>query len=316
MKHHQHLFCSIAGAVAFFVIFAGLSIAQAPFTPEGQSLEPPPRDHAPGQDNGDITGGTGIEGRHFAGQDCGICHSPGKPAGNHVFSVSGTVYEDKLGMTPLAGAEVILKDSQGNVISLTSNDAGNFFSYTPVAHDPAAGEDPDTPRNWRYKAWVVQGDVVRPMMTLAYVGAMADYVPRMSCNMHHGLMGSRGTLSAGAFSTLSDFPEENISYRRHVAPVLKNRCKACHMPAAASPVTRYADTVYNYSGGLDLSDYEKDPDSAKGIVQTVDPGNPDASLLLAKPSGAEPHAGGVFWEETDPEYQAIRQWVAGGAEDN
>jgi hypothetical protein len=298
------------------IIFASISIGNTPFTPDGLKWEPSPTDHTMGKDNGEIYGSSGIGGEHFIGEDCGICHSPGKKAGNYVFTVSGTIFRDKLGIEPLAGAEVILKDVEGNVISMTSNAAGNFYTYSPIAYDPAVGSDPDSPRNWRYKAWVKYGSSVRPMVTLAYVGAMANYIPRMSCNMHHGRVGTRGAVSVGNFDTIESFPEENISFRRHVMPILKNRCKACHMPESARPYATYGAERFNYSGGLDLSSYADDAGSEKGILDTVDLKDPIESRLLVKPLTGSTHAGGSFWNSGDPEYKAIKQWVIEGASHN
>ena len=305
------------GTTIFAVlIFVGISIGNTPFTPDGQKWEPPPAGHIIGKDNGEIIGSLGMVGEHFQGEDCGICHAPGKKAKDYVFTVSGTIFKDKLGIEPLTGAEVILRDVEDNVISMTTNEAGNFFTYAPIAHDPAVGDDPDTPRNWRYKAWVKYGNSERPMVTLAYVGATANYIPRMSCNMHHGRLGTRGAVSTGKFDTLASFPVESISFRRHVMPILKNRCKACHMPESASPYTTYGTERFNYSGGLDLSSYTKDVGSENGILDTVDLNEPTESSLLIKPLTGSTHAGGGFWDLGDAEYNAIRQWIIEGAVNN
>jgi hypothetical protein len=313
MKSFQIAICTTIFAV---LIIGGVSIGDTPFTPDGQKWEPAPEGHIIGKDNGEISGSLGMIGEHFQGEDCGICHSPGKKAGNYVFTVSGTIFKDKLGIDVLPGAEVILKDVEDNVISMTTNEAGNFFTYAPVAYDPAVGSDPDTPRNWRYKAWVKYGNSERPMVTLAYVGATANFIPRMSCNMHHGRLGTRGAASAGEFDTLESFPAESISFKRHVMPILKNRCKACHMPESARPYTTYGTEIYNYSGGLDLSSYTKEADSEKGILDTVDLSEPVESTLLVKPLTGSTHAGGGFWNLGDPEYEAINQWIVEGASNN
>ena len=313
MKSFQIAICTVIFAV---FIFVGISIGTAPFTPDGQKWEPAPAGHTPGKDNGEIYGGSEMIGEHFLGEDCGICHSPGKKAGNYVFTVSGTIFKDKLGIEPLVGAEVILRDVEDNVISMTTNQAGNFFTYAPIAYDPAVGNDPDTPRNWRYKSWVKYGNSERPMVTLAYVGAMAHYIPRMSCNMHHGRLGTRGAVSTGKFDTLASFPVESISFRRHVMPILKNRCKACHMPESANPYTTYGTERFNYSGGLDLSSYTKDAGSEMGILDTVDLNEPIESPLLVIPLTGSTHSGGSFWDLDDDEYNAIRQWIFEGAVNN
>lgn len=40
---------------------------------------------------------------------------------------------------------------------------------------------------------------------------------------------------------------------------------------------------------------------------------PDRSLMLMKPSGAVPHAGGVLWQPGDPNYEITKLWIAEGA---
>jgi len=291
--------------------------AENPFTPDGQKWEPVPTGHIPGKDNGELSENAGDNPLHFQGADCGICHTPGRVAEDFVFTESGTIYQDKAGRFPLANAEVILKDSAGNVISMTTNEAGNFFTYAPIAPDPSLGGSPDTPRNWRYKAWIKHNGIVRKMATLAYVGATPAFIPRMSCNMHHnGRLGTRGALTSGRFATLAAYPSNNVSFMQHVLPILKNRCKACHTPESTSPYTTYGDEIFNYGGGLDLSAYEKEPGTEMGITDVVNTSHPEGSLLINKPLTGSQHAGGNFWDVSDEEYQVIKQWIAEGAQQN
>ncbi|VAX14664.1 hypothetical protein MNBD_GAMMA24-1327, partial [hydrothermal vent metagenome] len=177
------------------------------FTPVGMLFAPVPSGHTPGKDNATQSGASQGNGLHMAGNDCGICHKPEGKAGNFVFSMAGTVYKDKAGTIPLSGAEIILQDVAGNVISMTSNAVGNFFTYAPIASDPVWGSDPEKPKTWRYKAWVKYGEVVRNMVTLAGVGGSSATTARMSCNMHHGWGGSRGSLTTGSFQVLASYPE-------------------------------------------------------------------------------------------------------------
>ena len=296
----------ITGSVAFI-------LAAEVFTPEGQKWEDIPSGHVVGKDNGTIDGSSGFEGLHFQGADCGICHTPGGPAEAYVFTVAGTIYKDKAGRESLEGAEVVLRDVEGNILSMTTNSAGNFFTYSSIAYDPALGDD--IPRNQRYKAWVKYGDSVRTMVTLAYVGATPAFIPRMSCNMHHnGRLGARGALTAGNFDTLPDYPEYDISYNGHVLPILKNRCKACHVPSETDPTTAYGDTVFDYSGGLDLSGYKTS--EGIGLTDVVNVINPELSLILAKPASGSLHGGGNFWNLGDKEYDLIKLWIAEGAFNN
>lgn len=309
-------------ALLAMMIVSGVAMAYV-FTPNGMIWETLPSGHDVGKDNGTITGDSGVNGLHMKGADCGICHTPGGPAENFVFTASGTMYKGKDGSEPLVGAEVILQDVEGNVISMTTNEAGNFFTYAPIAPDPAsvssATYDPGDPLTWRYKAWLNHGGSTRKMVTLAYVGRASAGIPRMSCNMHHsGRLSSRGALNTGKVPTLVHNPSYNVSFSQHVLPILKNRCKACHVPASANPVTRYGSppVSFNYSGELDLSAYEGDPSSLMWVTDVVNVINPDLSFLLSKPSAGSSHAGGSFWEPGDPEYETVRAWIAEGALDN
>ncbi len=100
------------------------------FNAEGMKYLAAPTSHVPGKDNG-----AGI-GLHNAGEDCGMCHTPNGKAGNYAFTIGGTIYEDRAARRTLKGAEVILQDISGKVISMTTNEAGNFWTYTPIAGNP------------------------------------------------------------------------------------------------------------------------------------------------------------------------------------
>ena len=145
------------------------------FTSAGRAFQPVPTGHIPGKDNG-----VGI-GTHGVGEDCGICHretnstTPGK-ASKYLFTMAGTLYEDKGSTRPLKGGEVILQDINGKVISMTSNEVGNFWTYEPIGSNPqgvngysstppgyiplyttdAPAPATDT-RAWQYKTWVKNG---------------------------------------------------------------------------------------------------------------------------------------------------------------
>ena len=143
------------------------------FSADGRKWQPAPTGHTPGKDNGN-----GI-GTHNTGEDCGICHTPNGKAPNSVFTMSGTLYVDRAGRKPLKGGEVILQDINGKVISMTSNEVGNFWTYEPIGGNPltevghgagykmystdAQGNvvtyaDTTYPQTWQYKTWVKNGD--------------------------------------------------------------------------------------------------------------------------------------------------------------
>jgi hypothetical protein len=54
----------------------------------------------------------------------------------------------------------------------------------------------------------------------------------------------------------------------------------------------------------------------QGILDVVDPAQPDNSLMLRKTLSSTLHAGGAFWDKNYPDYQALRQWIAEGAKNN
>jgi len=300
--------------------------ADLDFSVEGMQWADAPNGHVAGKDNGEDSGESAGNEFHFTGRDCGICHRPGGKAKEHVFTMAGTLYKDRAGREPLKGGEIILQDVEGNVISMTTNDAGNFFTTSEIASDPQAWDDTLTdeenklnPRTWRYKAWVKNGDLITAMMTIPGVGnAPGSTTERMSCGMHHAPFNSRGALLASGFPTLPDYPEAGISFSRHVMPVLKNRCKSCHTPEEAKPWTEYPKgSKYAYGGGLDLSGFEKDVNSIRGVMDIVNTANPEASLMLVSPLNGSQHGGGASWLNRDDEdYKVILQWIKEGAINN
>jgi hypothetical protein len=311
------------------------------FSAEGRKLQPPPEGHLPGKDNGPGSG------THNSGEDCGICHRPGGKASNHVFTMSGTLYEDRAARKTLEGGEVILEDINGNVISMTSNGAGNFWTYAPIGSNPRAvanhgvtdilysydkdgnliPANPSDSRTWQYKAWVRSGERFMRMVTIAPVGGATDPQSRMSCNMHHAGLGSRGGLWASPKSTLPSYPTTGLSFSKHVLPIFKNKCVPCHIPGntITRPVTESdisaAATTVDYSKGLDLTSYAgytADSITKKGVVDlsSAYQAGPDSSRLLSMPASPNAHPGGHVWTLNDLDYKAVRQWIAEGAQSN
>lgn len=326
MYFNKYLSTLIAG----FLMSAPL-LAETEFTPEGMQWAVAPTGHEAGKDNGVLSdearaGNTAGNEFHMTGEDCGICHSPLGKAKDSVFTMAGTLYKDRAGREPLQGAEIILQDVEGKVISMTTNEAGNFFTYESIASDPQAWDETKTeeenkanPQTWRYKAWVKNGDLITAMMTLAPVGGSSgSTTARMSCGMHHAPFNSRGALLASGSPTLKTYPEKEVSFKKHVQPILLNRCRSCHMPESARPWVEYPKgTKYAYGGGLDLTAYEKDENSERGIQDIVNTANPEVSDLLVAPMFGSKHGGGASWKNTDDaDYKAIRQWIAEGAKNN
>ncbi len=343
------LLLSAPGFVYTSMAGGGVVYDESNFSAAGRLLQPVPAGHTPGKDNGPGTG-------HNAGEDCGMCHTPGGKAGNFVFTIGGTVYEDRTARKTLKGAEIILQDVKGNVISMTSNKAGNFWTFAPIASNPCTisshGSTTDylyilnngvcmptvsssDPRTWEYKAWVKYGGQVRHMATIAPIGGSSAASARMGCNMHHAGMGSRGGLWGKKKDTLASYPASNLSFKKHILPIFVNKCAPCHIPG--STVTRLATrsdvdssptTTVDFSNGHDYTSYggstvytaATGTITKAGIIDVVTPGNPASSPVLfhtqLQSSGTVTHGGGGFWTPADGDYKAVRQWIIEGALDN
>lgn len=99
------------------------------------------------------------------------------------------------------------------------------------------------------------------------------------------------------------------NFRNHVLPVLsKASCNsgACHGALAGK-------------GGFRLSLRGYDPETdhhtitAQARGRRIELADPGRSLLLAKPSGAIPHKGGLRFNVGSHEYRVLSEWIASGA---
>ena len=357
MKNFVIVFLFLA---AFSVTALAAVYDQSSFSSLGMLYQSALIGHTEGKDNAP---GHGI---HHPGEDCGKCHRVGGRAESHLFTMSGTLYKDRSGEAPLKGGEIILADREGNIISMTSNASGNFWTYAPVASDPYTvgtthghepfiplyvldeegnliqPADPEDPRTWKYKTWATKGNSSRPMVSIASVGGGTATTTRMSCNMHHGgVSQQRGALWVGRGPTLESYPGSELSYRKHIYPILRSNCSPCHIPGRSmTSMNTKTDlespsTAVDYSGGLDLMTYEGsdveapiyDPKipyrvigyetvSKVGVRSEVDVYNPKESLLLQKVAHGGLHGGGSFWNERHPDYLAVEQWIREGALNN
>lgn len=346
---HRKLFI----AVLFLLSLVSVQVSRAEtydasnFSADSRKFQPVPTGHTPGKDNG-----TGF-GFHNAGEDCGICHKPYGKAPNQVFTMSGTLYEDRAARKPLKGGEVILQDINGKVISMTSNEAGNFWTYEPIGGNPytvvgkgvglrlyttdASGfhpADPKYPQTWQYKTWVKNGNHVIPMVTIAPVGGatvtngIPDMTSRMSCSMHHAPMGSRGGLWASTKSTLKSYPASGLSFKKHILPIFKNKCVPCHIPGdTMTRIVTKSDldspsTKVDYSNNLDLTSYNGSTVTTTDGTNGAKRGAKDvinkllSTTLIENNSGTLSHSGGGFWTREDADYKAIEKWIAEGAQNN
>lgn len=100
------------------------------------------------------------------------------------------------------------------------------------------------------------------------------------------------------------------SFRNHVLAVFaKAGCNsgACHGALAGKGGFRLSLRGYDPA-----TDYQTIVTQARGRrIELADPGR---SLILAKPTGALPHKGGLRFETDSREYQVIADWISGGAE--
>ncbi|HWC97952.1 MAG TPA: DUF1553 domain-containing protein [Candidatus Sulfopaludibacter sp.] len=99
------------------------------------------------------------------------------------------------------------------------------------------------------------------------------------------------------------------SFRNHVIPVMtKMGCNqgACH--GALSGKNGFKLTLRGYDPQADY-----DTLTRQSVGRRVSLAEPDASLILMKPSFAIPHGGGKRFAKDSLEYRVIEEWIAAGA---
>lgn len=301
------LFLSTGAVSAFITVWD-----ETNFTMKDRQWQPAPTDHEVGKDNG--AGGPG----HHPTDDCGICHTPKGIASDRVFTLTATVYDNRAARLPVEGAEVVFQDYGGNVYSMTTNDLGMAWTDVAMAGDATQG-DPADSSNWRYKTWLHDDGGTRPMMTMPSLGNFM--IPRMSCLMHHASNGSLGGLWASPAPTLARYPKKNLSYAKHIFPILRSKCGTCHKPGPS--IANRGGEIYDYGADLDLVTYagsniELNGESydKQGVLDVINIKNPHKSLLLKKTVKGALHGGGSFWKRGDPDYKALRSWIKEGAANN
>ncbi|HEY3394023.1 MAG TPA: DUF1549 domain-containing protein, partial [Lacipirellulaceae bacterium] len=103
--------------------------------------------------------------------------------------------------------------------------------------------------------------------------------------------------------------DANRSFRNDVQPVLaKIGCNtgACH--GALAGKGGFKLSLHGYDS---MADYLAITRNARG--RRIEPTDPGRSLLLAKPSMAVPHKGGLRLPVDSPGYEIVAQWLAAGA---
>jgi hypothetical protein len=68
-------------------------------------------------------------GEHNPGQACVACHAAD---GGPDFTLAGTLYADPGGVTPLAGATIVVIDAGGASIEMVTQSNGNFWTSEPL----------------------------------------------------------------------------------------------------------------------------------------------------------------------------------------
>jgi WD40 repeat protein len=103
-----------------------------------------------------------------------------------------------------------------------------------------------------------------------------------------------------------------VDFARDVAPVLSRLgCNAGTCHGAAKGKNGFKLSLRGYDPIYDVRALTDDLSSRR-----VNIASPDDSLMLLKPAGAVPHAGGQVFRPGDPYYEIIRHWIAQGAKLN
>ena len=99
------------------------------------------------------------------------------------------------------------------------------------------------------------------------------------------------------------------SFRNDVLPVFAK--VGCNMGSCHGALAGKGGFKLSLRGYHPSADFARIVQEARGRrIERLDPGR---SLILAKPSGAIPHKGGLRFDVGSPEYQAIAEWIAQGA---
>ena len=141
-------------------------------------------------------------------------------------------------------------------------------------------------------------------MKWIYIGIIALFTTAMSI-LIGGCSGSPDPFSygprSGGSSTSTDISTSvTRTYAGDVYPILTARCLACHTSGGSAGSTGFV--LSNDSG----ADYTM-------VSSFVSTGDPDASSLLQKASGATVHGGSGLLAKTSTEYQTIAAWIVQGA---
>ncbi|MBI4869414.1 MAG: IPT/TIG domain-containing protein [Candidatus Wallbacteria bacterium] len=109
--------------------------------------------------------------------------------------------------------------------------------------------------------------------------------------------------SAASGARLTLLPADP-AFAANVYPIFRSRCISCHGPGSGNGQWAASSAAESFSAIQN-----------RGVVDVE---VPEASLLLAKPSGRVPMSGGIiiFSSTSDPDYQTILRWIRAGAPNN
>ncbi len=98
-------------------------------------------------------------------------------------------------------------------------------------------------------------------------------------------------------------PESNVSFQKHILPVLKNNCGLSYCHGEVAP-----------QGNVQIYDYYSLMNSYNGAL--VIPGNPDGSVLIQIFEYKLPHNPFLQWKLTENQRLGLRKWILEGAKNN
>jgi hypothetical protein len=99
-----------------------------------------------------------------------------------------------------------------------------------------------------------------------------------------------------------------VNFVRDVMPVLsKVGCNAGTCHGSQKGKNGFKLSLRGYDPLFDHQAFTDDIQARR-----INRSDPDASLMLLKPSGAAPHQGGVLFQAGDPYYKLLRDWIADG----
>jgi len=119
-----------------------------------------------------------------------------------------------------------------------------------------------------------------------------------------------GTRTASAKVTVKDIAAPHVwSFRNHVLAVFAKT--GCNMGACHGALAGKGGFRLSLRGYAPETDWQAIVKQARGRrIELADPGR---SLLLAKPTGALPHKGGLRFDPDSLEYRVIAEWISSGA---